>query len=139
MNKWMCVLLVIALAACAPAATSSRTVALVTTDALGAASKAQGRVELVTQGDGATRVVITMTGLTAGAKHAAHIHIGSCQNQGAVAVPLTDLSVDADGAGFSSTVIETGRIPVAAYVNVHQRGSADAAGPGGGVACANIR
>jgi hypothetical protein len=139
MNKWMCVLLVIALAACAPAATSSRTVTLVTTDALGAASKVQGRVELVSQGDGATRVVITMTGLTAGAKHAAHIHIGSCQNQGAVAVPLTDLSVGADGAGLSSTVIETGRIPVAAYVNVHQRGSADAAGPGGGVACANIR
>jgi hypothetical protein len=84
-------------------------------------------------------VVITMTGLTAGGKHAARVHIGSCQNQGTVAVPLTDLSVGADGAGSSSTVIETGRIPVAAYVNVHQRGSADPAGPGGGVACANIR
>lgn len=133
-------ILIALLAACAPANTAqSSTVAFNSTDPLGKPGTVQGSVQVIPQGDGLTRLLITMTGLKPNARHAAHVHVGSCTNQGAVIVPLTDVSADANGTGQSDTTLETGKIPVAAYVNVHERASNDAAGVGGGIACATIR
>jgi CHRD domain len=133
-------ILIALLAACAPSNTApDRTVAFNSTDPLGKAGVVQGNVQVIAQGDGLTRVQITLTGLTPNTRHATHIHVGSCTNQGAVVVPLTEVSADANGTGQSTTSVEAGKIPVAAYVNVHERASNDAAGVGGGIACATIK
>jgi hypothetical protein len=141
MHKFIpAVILIALLAACAPANTGqTRTVAFNSTDPLGKAGAVQGNVQVIPQGDGATRVQITLTGLAPNSRHAAHVHVGSCSNQGAVIVPLTEVTADANGTAESATNIDASKVPVAAYVNVHERASNDAAGVGGGIACATIK
>jgi hypothetical protein len=127
------------LAACAPMGTPAKKVMLASSGALssGEASKVTGSSEIAVLGDGTTKVMLMLSGMVAGSKHAAHIHVGSCVNQGGVAVPLPDVVAGADGAGSSSKIIQTGTIPAAAYVNVHQKGSDE--GVGGGIACGDIK
>jgi CHRD domain len=127
------------LAACAPMGSAAKVVKLSSSGALatGEASKVTGSAEIAALGDGTTKVTLTLSGMVAGSKHAAHIHVGSCVNQGGVAVPLPDVIAGTDGAGSSSKIIQTGSIPVAAYVNVHQKGSDE--GLGGGIACGDIK
>jgi CHRD domain len=127
------------LAACAPMGKASKTVTLTSSGALstGEASKVTGTAEIAVLGDGTTKVTLMLSGMVAGSKHAAHIHIGSCVNQGSVAVPLPDVVAGGDGSGSSEKVIQTGQIPAAAYVNVHQKGSDE--GVGGGISCGDIK
>lgn len=127
------------LGACAPMGKSSKTVNLSSTGVLATneASKVTGTAEITVLGDGTTKVTLMLSGMVAGSKHAAHIHTGSCVNQGGVAVPLPDVVAGADGAGSSEKVIQTGTIPAAAYVNVHQKGSDE--GVGGGISCGDIK
>jgi CHRD domain len=128
------------LAACAPMGSkASKSVTLNSTGALATneASKVTGTAEIAVLGDGTTKVTLLLSGMVAGSKHAAHIHIGSCVNQGGVAVPLPDVVASTDGAGSSEKIIQTGSIPAAAYVNVHQKGSDE--GVGGGIACGDIK
>jgi Cu/Zn superoxide dismutase len=127
------------LAACAPMGKAGRTVTLLSTGALATneASKVVGTAEIAVLGDGTTKVSLMLSGMVAGSKHAAHIHTGSCVNQGGVAVPLPDVVAGADGSGSSEKVIQTGSIPAAAYVNVHQKGSDE--GVGGGISCGDIQ
>jgi CHRD domain len=127
------------LAACAPMGKAGRTVTLLSTGALATneASKVVGTAEIAVLGDGTTKVSLMLSGMVAGSKHAAHIHTGSCVNQGGVAVPLPDVVAGADGSGSSEKVIQTGSIPAAAYVNVHQKGSEE--GVGGGISCGDIQ
>ena len=70
-------------------------------------------------------LTINATGLSAG-NHAAHIHQGSCTNQGPV-LPngmLMDLTADAHGNVVNETRVVTGvtALPAAGtwYVNIHQ-------------------
>jgi hypothetical protein len=128
------------LAACAPMGSKpSKSVTLNSSGVLATneASKVIGTAEIAVLGDGTTKVTLTLSGMVAGSKHAAHIHVGSCVNQGGVAVPLPDVVAGADGSGSSEKVIQTGLIPAAAYVNVHQKGSDE--GVGGGISCGDIK
>ena len=66
-------------------------------------------------------------GLVAGSAHAAHIHSGSCDSQGAVKYHLNDLVASSDGVAETTTVINNvNEAPPATgcYVNVHL-GSSD--------------
>ena len=64
-------------------------------------SGASGEANLSIDGEG-IRVSLDMEGLTEGA-HANHIHDGSCDNLGAVDIPLDDIVADSAGAGSQTT------------------------------------
>ena len=64
----------------------------------------------------------TASGLVAGSAHAVHIHLGSCDSQGAVKYPLNDLVASPTGSAETTTVIQNvDQAPPASgwYVNVH--------------------
>jgi hypothetical protein len=132
--------------ACAPAPSAapvagskSAIMTSLNTFASGAASTAVGAASLIPSSDGKTKVVVTVTGLTANTKHIGHIHTGSCANPGPVALPLEELGSDGNGAGSVSSTVETAKIPAAAYVQYHQRGKGDPAGAGAGIVCGDIK
>ncbi len=70
-------------------------------------------------------VTVTASGLNPG-PHAAHIHLGSCQSQGAVKYMLPDFSADANGNIVDETRVATGVTSVPGpgswYLNLHQGG-----------------
>jgi hypothetical protein len=70
----------------------------------------------------ALSVAVTASGLAAGSDHAVHIHLGSCDSQGAVKYPLDDLVASPTGAVETTTVIQNvDQAPPASgwYINVH--------------------
>jgi hypothetical protein len=71
-------------------------------------------------------VTVNASGLTPG-MHAAHIHFGSCQNQGPVVSMLMDLTANSAGKIVNQTRVLTGvtsAIPVNGwYLNIHQGNS----------------
>jgi hypothetical protein len=75
-------------------------------------------------------VTVNATGLTPGA-HAAHIHAGSCQQQGGVLYMLTDFQANATGQVIDQTRTVTGVAGLPAngmwYLNLHL-GSGNAQG-----------
>ncbi len=86
---------------------------------------ASGQAELATE-NGKVTLKITLAGLVPNSKHIAHIHAGSCEEQGAVVVMLNPVVADAQGNGTSVTTIE--KVPSTAkglYVNVHMGGTMD--------------
>lgn len=70
-------------------------------------------------------VTVTAYGLNPG-PHAAHIHLGSCQNQGPVNYPLADFTADARGDIVNQTRTVTGVPSISTtggwYLNLHQGG-----------------
>jgi hypothetical protein len=70
-------------------------------------------------------VTVTASGLNPG-PHAAHIHLGSCQSQGAVKYMLADFTADAGGNIVDQTRVVTGVTSVPGpgswYLNLHQGG-----------------
>ncbi|HEX6519101.1 MAG TPA: CHRD domain-containing protein [Streptosporangiaceae bacterium] len=70
-------------------------------------------------------VTVTASGLNPG-PHAAHIHLGSCQNQGPVKYMLADFVADASGNIINQTRVVTGVTSVPGpgnwYLNLHQGG-----------------
>ena len=66
-------------------------------------------------------VKISLIGLAPNSTHPAHIHSGSCANQGAVVYPLQNVIADAHGVGASTTVIQkVTDVPASGwYINVH--------------------
>ncbi len=67
-------------------------------------------------------VAATASGLVPGSGHAIHIHLGSCDSQGAVKYPLNDLVASPDGNAEANTVIQNvDQAPPASgwYINVH--------------------
>lgn len=73
-------------------------------------------------------VIVNASGLTPG-PHAAHIHVGSCQNQGAVKYMLGDLSANKHGRVVNAVrVFKHVRSPIPArawYLNIHQGNTGD--------------
>jgi CHRD domain len=71
-------------------------------------------------------VTVNASGFSPG-KHAAHIHMGSCQNQGPVVYMLMDLTANSAGKIVNETRVLTGvstAIPVNSwYLNMHQGNS----------------
>jgi hypothetical protein len=75
--------------------------------------------------------------------HIAHIHNGSCENQGSVLYPLNPVTADSVGFGTSTTVVQNvSSIPDSGwYVNVHSASSKDELSSQGGfdpIACVDI-
>jgi hypothetical protein len=70
-------------------------------------------------------VTLTASGLNPG-PHAAHIHLGSCRNQGGVKYMMADFTADAGGAIANQTRVITGVTSVPGpgnwYLNLHQGG-----------------
>ncbi|MBV9448640.1 MAG: CHRD domain-containing protein [Streptosporangiaceae bacterium] len=70
-------------------------------------------------------VTVTASGLNPG-PHAAHIHLGSCRNQGPVKYMLADFVADASGNIVNQTRVVTGVTSVPGpgnwYLNLHQGG-----------------
>ncbi len=65
-------------------------------------------------------VKISLIGLAPNSTHPAHIHSGSCANQGTVVYPLKDVVADAHGVGTSTTMIQSVTVPASGwYLNVH--------------------
>ena len=67
-------------------------------------------------------VDVTASGLVAGSDHAEHIHLGSCDSQGAVKYPLNDLVASPTGTAETTTVVQNvDQAPPASgwYLNVH--------------------
>ncbi|MCW2654888.1 MAG: hypothetical protein JWR32_5864 [Mycobacterium sp.] len=67
-------------------------------------------------------VKTTASGLAPGSGHAQHIHLGTCNAQGAVKYPLDDLVASPTGTAAGTTVIQNvDQAPPASgwYVNVH--------------------
>jgi hypothetical protein len=81
---------------------------------------ASGTAQLTLSGKTLT-VKLTLSGLQPGSSHAAHIHTGSCESQGAVIYPLSNVVADASGKSISTTTIKNvSSIPGRGwYVNVH--------------------
>ncbi len=130
----------LAFASCAPANTgSSIDVKIASTGLLAstAASTVTGSASVTTMTDGTAKVMVSLTGMEPNSKHAMHIHVGSCANQGPVAIGLPDIAADASGKGSIEKIVDTAKIPAAAYINIHQKASD--AGVGGGIACGNVR
>jgi hypothetical protein len=59
----------------------------------------------ITHGEDAVTVVLNMSGLTAGESYAAHVHQGTCEQQGSVVAPLNPVVGGTDGSGTSTTEI----------------------------------
>jgi hypothetical protein len=67
-------------------------------------------------------VAATASGLVPGSDHAEHIHLGSCDAQGAVQYPLNDLVASPTGTAETTTVVQNvEQAPPASgwYLNVH--------------------
>ena len=71
-------------------------------------------------GTGVLTVKLTLDGLEPGSSHPAHIHLGSCEAQGPVAVPLTSLQADASGHAELTTAAKNAPSIGSWYVNVHR-------------------
>ena len=83
--------------------------------------------------DGSVTMFIELEGLPEEGEYAAHIHSGTCESGGPVAVPLNPLLGLADGTGSSTTILEADDILVDAphFIQVHGEG-------GTPIACADM-
>lgn len=100
---------------------------------------ASGTTQLTISG-GALTVKLTMSGLQPGSKHAAHIHAGSCENQGAVIYTLSNVVADASGHSVSTTTIKNVKsIPGRGwFVNVHYSTDISTQTGFNPIACGNV-
>lgn len=83
--------------------------------------------------DGSVTMFIELEGLPEEGEYAAHIHSGTCESGGPVAVPLNPVLGLADGTGSSTTILEADDIPVddPHFIQVHGEG-------GTPIACADM-
>ena len=88
----------------------------------GVDSDVAGTVE-ITVSDGSAEVAVNLTDLPEGA-HANHIHVGSCDEQGDVVFPLTELEAGADGTATGETTIDAtaDELLEGHYYAVHEAG-----------------
>lgn len=78
-------------------------------------------------------VVIELEGLPEAGEYAAHVHSGTCETGGGVAVPLDPVLGLADGTGSSTTILEPDDVPgdEPLFIQVHGEGGAP-------IACGNV-
>jgi CHRD domain len=100
---------------------------------------AQGRAQLTLSGRTLT-VKLTISGLAPNSVHPAHIHAGSCESQGAVVYPLTNVTADASGnATVTTTIPNVSSIPGSGwYVNVHRGPGLSTQTEFDPIACGNV-
>ena len=100
-------------------------------------ARVTGSGTLVSSTSGSTKVRLELRGLPANSSLGAGIHLGSCTNQGPLAITLPDLRTDSGGNTSLETSFKNGVLPAQAYVNVYQKTQAD--GYGTALACGNIK
>ena len=85
-------------------------------------------------------VKLTLSGLEPNSAHAAHIHTGSCESQGAVVYPLMPVMADASGnATVMTTINNVSSIPGSGwYVNVHHSTALSTQTGFDPIACGNV-
>ncbi|HEX6481004.1 MAG TPA: CHRD domain-containing protein [Ktedonobacteraceae bacterium] len=101
---------------------------------------ASGTARLALSGSTLT-VKLTLSGLQPHSSHAAHIHAGSCLNQGgAVIYPLTNVVAGATGNASETTTIKNVKsIPASGwYVNVHYGTNISTQTGFNPIACGNV-
>jgi CHRD domain len=100
---------------------------------------ASGKAQLSLSGTTLT-VTVTLSGLEPNSTHAAHIHKGSCESQGAVVYPLDNVVADASGnANVKTTVNNVSTIPSTGwYVNVHRTTALSTQTGFDPIACGNV-
>lgn len=121
--------------------TSSLSVQVPLTAAPGssASESASGTAHLTLSGSTLT-VKLTLTGLQPGTSHAAHIHAGSCESQGAVVHPLNSVVADSSGNYNGTTTIKNvSSLPGSGwYVNVHYSTDLSTQTGFNPIACGNV-
>lgn len=103
-----------------PSLNAVQKVAVPLVDAPSPDQSASGTAQL-TLANGQVKVVLSMKGLEPASTHAAHIHAGSCADQGKIIYPLTAITADKTGAGTSTTILKNmASLPASGwYINVH--------------------
>ncbi|MEX2531929.1 MAG: hypothetical protein WD960_14265 [Gemmatimonadota bacterium] len=83
--------------------------------------------------DGSVTMFVELEGLPEEGEYAAHIHSGTCESGGPVALPLNPVMGLADGTGSSTTILEPDDMPMgeAHFTQVHGEGGAP-------IACADM-
>lgn len=121
--------------------TSSLSVQVPLTAAPGSSASevASGTAHLTLSGSTLT-VKLTLTGLQPGTSHAAHIHAGSCESQGAVVHPLNNVVADSSGNYNGTTTIKNvSSIPSSGwYVNIHYSTNLSTQTGFNPIACGNV-
>lgn len=104
-----------------------------------AGEKVSGTAQLSLTGTTLT-VKLTLSGLEPNSAHAAHIHTGSCESQGAVVYPLMPVMADASGsATITTTINNVSSIPGSGwYVNVHHSTALSTQTGFDPIACGNV-
>lgn len=128
-------LAVATMAAAAPAAGTYQAYASLRHEAHGTAQ--------ITWSAGSNRLMVTMrlTGLAPNSTHPAHIHTGSCTQDGPVLYPLANVVANASGIGTSTTTVSGvgGGIPAQGwYINVHNGPGLSPAVQYEPIACGNV-
>ena len=100
-------------------------------------SKVTGTAVLTDTGNG-VKVSVKLSGFDPNTKHDGHIHVGTCEAQGGVVVPLSTITADASGAGSADSTETTLTFAQLSdgkhYVQYHTSSNP----PGKQVSCANI-
>lgn len=121
--------------------TSSLSVQVPLTAAPGSSASevASGTAHLTLSGSTLT-VKLTLTGLQPGTSHAAHIHAGSCESQGAVVHSLNNVVADSSGNYNGTTTIKNvSSLPGSGwYVNVHYSTDLSTQTGFNPIACGNV-
>jgi hypothetical protein len=75
----------------------------------------------VTAGQGSTTVELKITGLQPASSHVSHIHVGSCQQRGSIALALNQIVADGSGNADVASTVSAPYPPSGAtwYVVVH--------------------
>jgi hypothetical protein len=69
-------------------------------------------------------VMIKASGFVPGSTHAAHVHSGTCTNQGSVVVMLPDLTADVNGSVSATDTVPVSSEPQGPlYINIHEGNS----------------
>jgi Cu/Zn superoxide dismutase len=81
---------------------------------------ASGTATLQVQSAGVT-IELAISGLQPNSKHVSHIHLGSCQQRGGIAISLNEVTADAQGNADTKTTIAATYPPATGtwYVVVH--------------------
>lgn len=121
--------------------TAAQSVHVTLTSAPGASAgeTVSGMAQLSLSGTTLT-VKLSLSGLEPNSAHAAHIHSGSCESQGAVVYPLTTVKADASGnATVMTTITNVSSIPGSGwYVNVHHSTALSTQTGFDPIACGNV-
>jgi CHRD domain len=122
-----------------PTSTLSMQVPLTAAPASSPSESASGTAKLSLSG-GTLTVDLMLTGLQPGTSHAAHIHTGSCESQGAVVYPLNNVVANSSGNYTGTTTIKNvSSIPGSGwYVNVHYSTNLSTQTGFNPIACGNV-